>query len=98
MNKKAIATSGIGRRRWEIEGQRIHHIVNPQNPDFFSFDLKSVSVIADSTTQADIWAKTIFLMGKESGILYVKDNDMAAVILDYRGSAWISPKAKEFVY
>ena len=94
---KGVATSGIGRRRWEIEGKRIHHIINPMKPDIFSFDLKSVTVITESTTEADVIAKTLFLMGKEGGILYARENALAVVILDYRGSAWISPKAKEFV-
>jgi thiamine biosynthesis lipoprotein len=98
LSNKAIATSGIGRRRWEVDGQRIHHIINPKRPEDFSFDLKSVSVIADSTTSSDVWAKTIFLMGKVNGMMYVRENDLAAVILDYRGAAWISPRAKEFLY
>jgi thiamine biosynthesis lipoprotein ApbE len=72
-------------------------MINPKKPGEFSFDLKSVSVIAGSTTEADVWAKTIFLMGREGGMLYAREHDIAAVILDYRGSAWISPKAKEFI-
>jgi len=68
LDDKAIATSGIGRRRWEIEGQRMHHIINPKKPREFSFDLKSVSIIAESTADADVWAKTIFLMGREGGM------------------------------
>jgi len=97
LSEKAIATSGIKRRRWEIEGKRMHHIVNPKNPQQFLFDVKSVSVIADSVVEADVWAKTIFLMGRESGMLYVKEHNIAAVIFNYRGTAWISPKAKEFL-
>jgi len=98
LDKKGIATSGIGRRRWEIDGKRVHHIVDPKNPENFSFDLKSVSVIADDTTSADVWAKTIFLMGAKGGMLYAREHDLAVVILNYRGAAWISPKAKEHLY
>ncbi|NTW27687.1 MAG: FAD:protein FMN transferase [Candidatus Moranbacteria bacterium] len=97
LSNRAITTSGIGKRRWEIEGKRMHHIINPKNPEQFSFDLKSVSVIADSTTKADVLAKTIFLMGKENGILYVREHELAVVMLDSRGSAWISSKAKELL-
>lgn len=98
ISDKAIATSGIGKRRWEIEGRRFHHIVNPKKPEHFSFDLKSVTVVAQNTVEADVLAKTIFLMGRDGGILYAKENDIAAVLLDYRGTAWISPKAKEFAH
>lgn len=98
LDEKGIATSGIGRRRWEIDSKRVHHIIDPKNPENFSFDLKSVSVIAESTTSADVWAKTIFLMGANGGMLYAKEHDLAVVILNYRGAAWISPKAKEYLY
>jgi len=98
LDNNAIATSGIGKRRWEIAGKRMNHIINPKNPEQFSFDLKSVSVIAESTTEADVWAKTLFLMGKEDGMLYAREHDIATVILDSRGTAWISPKAKEYSY
>lgn len=97
LSGKAVATSGIGRRRWEIEGKRMHHIVNPKNPQQFLFDLKSVSVIADSVVEADVWAKTLFLMGKKDGMIYAREHYVGAIFLDYRGTVWISPKAKEFL-
>ncbi|KKP94403.1 MAG: Thiamine biosynthesis lipoprotein [Candidatus Moranbacteria bacterium GW2011_GWD2_36_12] len=97
LSDKSIATSGIGKRRWEIDGKRFHHIIDPKNPEQFLFDVKSVSVISDSTTDSDVWAKTLFLLGKENGIIYANEKELAAVFLDYRGSAWISPKAKEYL-
>lgn len=97
INKKGVATSGISKRKWEIEGRRIHHIINPKKTDIFSFDLKSVSVIADSTVEADVLAKTIFLMGKIDGMVYAREHNLAVVILDYSGTAWISPEARAFI-
>ncbi len=98
IDRMGIATSGIGRRRWEIEGRRIHHIINPKNPKEFSFDLKSVSVVSESTTTSDVLAKTIFLMGSTAGIAFAKKHDLASVILSYRGGAWISPAAKKYIH
>ncbi|EKE10805.1 MAG: thiamine biosynthesis lipoprotein [uncultured bacterium] len=88
---KAIATSGIGKRKWENGGGRFHHLINPKDPEDFSFDLKSVTVIADSVEEADVWAKTLFLMGKEKGIVYARKNSIGSIFLDYRGNAGISP-------
>jgi thiamine biosynthesis lipoprotein len=93
-----LATSGISKRKWEIAGQKFHHLINPKEPENFLFELKTVTVILSTTEEADVWAKCLFLMGKEGAIIYARENDMAAIILDYRGSAWISPKAKEFLY
>lgn len=98
LSENGLATSGISKRKWEIAGQKFHHLINPKKPDNFLFNLKTVTIVADSTEKADVWAKTLFLMGREDAILYARENDLAAVILDYRGSAWISPKAKGFLY
>ncbi len=98
LSDMAIATSGIGKRKWEKNGKRFHHLVNPKNPNDFSFDLKSVTVIAKTTEQADVWAKTLFLMGKDDAIKYAKEKEIACVILDYKGSVWISSIIKKYLY
>lgn len=97
LTDQAVATSGIGRRKWEMDGQRFHHLVDPKNPSRFLFELKSVTVIASKTEQADILAKTIFLMGKEGGMRYAEEKEIACAILDYRGNVSISPMIKNFL-
>ncbi|EKE18574.1 MAG: hypothetical protein ACD_9C00291G0005 [uncultured bacterium] len=97
LTNKAVATSGISRRKWEVENKKVHHIINPQSPNNFNFDLKSVSVIAQNTQEADVWAKTLFLMGKEKGIEYSRNHDIPALFLHYNGNVSISAKAKEFL-
>ncbi|MDD5397084.1 MAG: FAD:protein FMN transferase [Candidatus Moranbacteria bacterium] len=98
LSGNGLATSGISKRKWEINGQKFHHLINPKKPESFLFDLKTVTVISKNTEDADVWAKTLFLMGKESAIMYARENDLAAIVLGYDGRAWISPKAKEFLY
>jgi thiamine biosynthesis lipoprotein len=98
ISENGLATSGISKRKWEIDGKKFHHLINPKKPRNFLFDLKTVTVISGTTQDADVWAKSLFLMGKKSAMIYARENNLAALILDYRGSAWISPKAKEFLY
>ena len=98
LDEKAIATSGIGKRKWEIEGRRFHHLVNPKNPEKYSFDLKSVTVVADRTQQADVWAKTLFIMENEVAKLFARENNIACAILDYKGGVWISTELKKYLY
>ena len=43
---KGIATSGISRKKWQINGKKFHHLVNPKDPNNFSYELRTVSVIA----------------------------------------------------
>jgi thiamine biosynthesis lipoprotein len=98
LSGKGIATSGISKRKWEIDGRKFHHLINPEKRDQFMFDLKTVTVVAQTTEEADVWAKTLFLMGKNNGIIYARENLIPAVFLDYRGGAWISPEIKKTLY
>lgn len=95
---KGIATSGIGKRKWEIEGKRFHHLVNPKNPKEYDFNLKSVTVIADSVCEADVWAKTGFLMGSVVAKEFLQEKNIACAMLDYRGGIWISNEFKKYLY
>ncbi len=97
LSGQAVATSGIGRRKWEIRGERFHHLVNPKKPETFLFELKSVTVVDMKAEQADVWAKTIFLMGKEDGMEYARRKNIACAILDYRGNVLLSPTIKNFL-
>lgn len=98
LSEKAIATSGISRRKWEVAGKPYHHLINPKKPEAFEFSLKSVTVIADTTEEADVWAKVLFLRGIDEGILFAKENNIAAIFLPYRGGARISSRCREFLW
>lgn len=97
LSEMAIATSGTSRRKWEITGERFHHLINPKDLNRFDFELKSVTVIARSTEEADVWAKTLFLLGKKEGKEWAQQKKIGAIFLDCRGNAWLSTKAKEFL-
>ena len=98
LDGQGVATSGIGKRKWEIEGKRFHHLVNPKKPEQFAFDLKSVTVVAASTGEADVWAKTLFVMGFSEAKKTAEEKALACAILDYRGGAWISTELKSYLY
>jgi thiamine biosynthesis lipoprotein len=97
LSEVGIATSGISKRKWEVEGKRFHHIVNPKNPEKYSFEVKSVTVVADSTCEADVWAKTLFIMGRQEAMQFAKEHDIAVVLLDYAGKAWVSSELKKYL-
>lgn len=94
---QGIATSGISRRKWKNESGRFHHLVNPKKPDCFKFDLKSVTVVAKDCCEADVFAKALFLMGKDEGMIFSRKNNIRAIFLDYRGNIWISEEMKNNV-
>ncbi|MFZ2188720.1 MAG: FAD:protein FMN transferase [Candidatus Moraniibacteriota bacterium] len=94
LKNEAVATSGIGKRKWESGGKRFHHLVNPKELENFSFDLQSVTVVAPSVTEADFWAKVLFLKGKVEGKKFASEHKIKSIFLDYRGNAWISGEMK----
>jgi thiamine biosynthesis lipoprotein len=95
LQNEAVATSGIGKRKWQRGEKRFHHLIDPKNPDKFSFDLQSVTVIAKTVTEADFWAKVLFLKGKVDGKKFSSENKLKSIFLDYRGNAWISREMKK---
>jgi FAD:protein FMN transferase len=97
ISDRGIATSGISRKKWRIDGKKFHHLVNPKDPNNFSYELRTVSVISKNTESADGRAKTLVLMGKEKGLQFAKKNKISAIFLDYKSNIFISPEAKIFV-
>jgi len=64
LNDQAIGTSGSGRQSFVKDGKRYGHIIDPRTgwpADHFL----SVTVLADSATQADALATAIFVAGLE---------------------------------
>ncbi|HLM84372.1 MAG TPA: FAD:protein FMN transferase [Candidatus Bathyarchaeia archaeon] len=96
ISQRGIATSGISRKKWQIQGIKFHHLVNPKDPNNFSYELRTVSVIAKTTENADGLAKTLVLMGREKGLRFAKENKIAAVFLDYTGNILVAPSANQY--
>ena len=92
----AVATSGISRRKWERDGKRFHHLIHPEHPGNFAFDVKTVSVIASSTEEADVLAKVLFIQSDEERKKMAIDHNIATLVLSYNRGAWISPAAKPY--
>ena len=61
LSNGAIATSGRDRRRWRSAGAEMHHLIDPSTGSPAEGDLVSVTVVADSATDAEVLAKAAFL-------------------------------------
>ena len=69
---RGVATSGSSKRRWQIGGDVYHHLIDPRVGESSASDLLSVTVIARSATEADVLAKTAFLLGSDEGPRFVE--------------------------
>lgn len=90
----SLATSGITRRQWCVGEEKCHHLVNPKIDGEFSFDILSITVVDSDIVSADVWAKTLFLMGEE-GKVYAQENNIAALFLESNKKIYATKKIKE---
>ncbi len=95
LENESVATSGISRKRWQIGEKKFHHLIDPKDPEKFSFDIKTVTVIGKETVEADGWAKILLLMGREKGLEFANQNGLRALFLDYKGNAYLSRNMKQ---
>lgn len=97
VKNKGIATSGITRRSWVRSGKLFHHLVNPERPNFFTESLLSVTVVNKNTESADVWAKTLFLLGQERGIDFANRKNIACLFLPKSGRPTVSQAMQLFI-
>lgn len=81
----SVATSGRNRRHWVKQGEVKHHIIDPRTEVSASSDLLSVTVIGKDTVYADVFAKTLFIAGKEKGLLMADALKIPVIFIDKDG-------------
>jgi len=82
-DETGIATSGITYRQGFKGKKHWHHLIDPRSGRPAQNSILSVSVIAKSTIDADIMAKTVLLMGIKKGLAYMNSMpDHACIIID----------------
>ena len=77
-----IATSGRDYRRWQRDGQEMHHIIDPRTNQPAQTDVLTATVVAPTTYQAEIAAKTAFLLGSSAGSAWLDERpDFAGLLV-----------------
>jgi thiamine biosynthesis lipoprotein len=85
----AIATSGIGKRWWLRNGEVRHHLIDPRTGQPADNNLLSVTVRAPSAVEADIAAKTAFILGEDAAWPWLDARELTALFV-YRDGAKVS--------
>jgi thiamine biosynthesis lipoprotein len=66
----AVATSSIGGRRWQRNGQPMHHLIDPHTGQPGRSDLHTVTALAPTAVEAEVTAKVVLLLGRQEGQRY----------------------------
>jgi len=72
LHHQALATSTIAKRRWQRNGQVMHHLIDPRIGQPAQTDALSVTVVADRTVMAEIYAKVALILGAAQGLAYLE--------------------------
>jgi len=96
--KLGIATSGIIKRSWGKEGHVLHHLIDPRHGRPVKNNILSVTAISSSALRADIFAKTILILGVEQGLNFIEQKkDSAAIIFTNDKNPIFSRQAPKFL-
>lgn len=81
ISDRAIATSGDYRNYYEVNGDRVAHILDPRTGRPVRHRLASVTVIDDLAVRADGLATALMVLGPDEGAALVERLDLAALFL-----------------
>lgn len=85
----AVATSGDRWHRFEQDGARYSHTLDPRRGCPVEQTTAAVSVLADTAMDADAWATALTVMGLEKGLKFARAQALAArfVVRDAHGAS-----------
>lgn len=93
---QGISTSGDYRDFFELDGQRFSHTIDPTTGRPVTHDLRSVTVLHDSTETADGLATALLVMGLEAGLAFARERDLAVLFIRGEQDAYTSITTKAF--
>ena len=81
LKDSAMATSGDYRNFYEVEGQRVSHLIDPRSMQPITHRLASVTVIAPRCSTADGWATALSVLGEKDGLTVANAQEVAALFV-----------------
>jgi thiamine biosynthesis lipoprotein len=95
-NQLAIATSGVIHRHGIVNGIKWNHLIDPRTQEPVKNDILTVTVLANNVTDADVWAKTVLILGEEAGFEFINHQNGAAIIIKHDVSIIKSANVDKF--
>ena len=96
---EGVATSGQDYRFWNLNGTRMHHIIDVRTGRPAESDVFSVTVVAPDVIQAEMAAKVVLILGSEAGLSWLEDQpDHAGYIVRMDNSKLISKHLSNYCW
>jgi thiamine biosynthesis lipoprotein len=90
----AVATSSIRRRRWQQGDRTVHHLLDPRTGEPADGGLLAVTVAATDPAWAEVWSKTLFVLGRREIATAARHRSLAAWWIAEDGSLEMTPAAR----
>lgn len=84
----AVATSTSMKRKWFVNGEVKHHLIDPQTGKPSESTIVSATITAPTAVEADVWAKTVLLLGEERGREWAMTRGSQAVLINIERNIW----------
>lgn len=83
-----VATSSTAKRKWYHNGKLQHHLIDPRTGMPAQTDWTSVTVWAETSVQAEVYAKALLILGSyEASTILKNKSSMAYLAVDQQG--WV---------
>ncbi len=85
LDQGSVATSGDYQRFFEVDGERYHHIIDPES-GWPALGVTNATVLASDTLTADALSTVVFVLGTERGLELLETlADVEGVLIDNKG-------------
>ncbi len=92
----AVVTSSITRRRWQQNGQARHHLIDPRTQQPAETDWLSVTVIAPHAAEAEVFAKSLLIVGsRQATQVASRAQNIEFIAVDQNKQLWGSQHSRE---
>ncbi len=94
-----VATSGQDYRTWNVNGNRMHHLIDIRTGKPAESDVFTATVLAPNVIEAEMAAKMVLLLGTDEGLAWLeKQTSYAGLVVKMDNTKIVSSKLSSFLW
>jgi thiamine biosynthesis lipoprotein len=94
-----VATSGQDYRTWNVNGNRMHHLIDIRTGRPAKSDVLTATVLAPNVIEAEMAAKMVLLMGSDEGLNWLENQaSFAGLVVKMDNMKIVSSKLSSFIW